>query len=82
MLLCIFLLYYAQCLDGGRETDIGQALDDGSGQRFGCIARIDVAVIVRMQLTFGFQSRQYAVAQQFACLQVKCATAVHRRNNP
>ena len=35
MLLCIFFLYDAQCHDGGRETDIGQALDDGGSQSFG-----------------------------------------------
>lgn len=68
MLLCIFLFNDTQCLDSGGEADIGQALDDGGGHRFGRIARVDVAVIVRVELAFGFQSGQYAIAQQFARL--------------
>ena len=38
---------------------------------------VDVAVIVRMELALGFQCGQYAVAEQLARLQVKCATAVY-----
>ena len=45
MSLGIFLLDDAQCLDSGREADIGQALDDGGGQYLGRVASIDVAVI-------------------------------------
>ena len=44
----IFLFDDAQRLDCGREADVGQALDDGGGQRFGRVAGVDVAVIVRM----------------------------------
>ena len=77
MSLGIFLFYDAQRLDSSRETDVGQALDDGGGQCLGRVASVDVAVIVRMELAFGFQSGQYAIAEQLACLQVKCATAVY-----
>ena len=77
MLLCIFLFDDAQRLDSGREADVGQALDDGGGQCFWRIARVDVAVVMRMKLALGFQGGQYAVAEQLACLQVKCATAVY-----
>ena len=77
MLLCIFLLDDAQCLDSGREADIGQALDDGCSQCFGRVASVDVSVIVRMELALGFQGGQHAVAQQLARLQVECVTAVN-----
>ena len=77
MLLCIFLLDDAQRLDSGWETDVGQALDDGGGQCFGRVAGVDIAVIMRMELAFGFQRGQYAVAQQLSRLQVECATAVY-----
>ena len=46
----IFLLDDAQCFDGGREADVGQALDDGGGQDFGRVAGGDVAVIVGVEL--------------------------------
>ena len=68
MSLGIFLFEDTQRLDSGGEADVGQALDDGSGQRFGRIAGVDVAIIVRMELAFGFQRGQYAVAQQLARL--------------
>ena len=77
MSLGIFLFDDAQRLDSGGEADVWQALDDGGGQRFGRVARVDVAVIVRMELALGFQGGQYAVAQQLARLQVECATAVY-----
>ena len=51
--------------------------DDGGGQCLGRIAGVDVAVIVRMELALGFQCGQYAVAEQLACLQVYCTTAVN-----
>ena len=35
MSLGIFLLYDAQGLDSGRETDVRQALDNGGSQSFG-----------------------------------------------
>ena len=57
--LGVFFLDDAQCLDGGREADVRQALDDGGGQRFGRVAGVDVAVIVRVELAFGFQGSQY-----------------------
>ena len=72
----IFLLDDAQRLDSGGEADVGQALDDGGGQGFGRVAGVDVAVIVRMELAFGFQGGQHTVAEQLACLQVERAPAV------
>lgn len=77
MSLGIFLFDDAQCLYSGGEADVWQALDDGGGQRFGRVAGVDIAVIVRMELALGFQCDQYAVAQQLARLQVECATAVY-----
>lgn len=68
MSLGIFLLDDAQRLDSGGEANVGQALDDGCGQCFWQVAGVDVAVIVRMELALGFQSGQYAVAQQLARL--------------
>ena len=59
----VFFLDDAQRLDCGREADVRQALDDCGGQRFGRVAGVDVAVIVRVELAFGFQGSQYAVAQ-------------------
>lgn len=77
MLLCIFLFDDAQRLDSGGEADVGQTLDNSGGQCFRRVARIDVAVVMRMELAFGFQRGQHAIAQQLARLQVKCATAVY-----
>ena len=74
--LGIFLFNDTQRFDSGGEADVGQALNDGGGQCFGRVAGVDIAVIVRMELAFGFQGGQYAVAQQLARLQVECATAV------
>ena len=71
-----FLFDNTQRLDGGREADVGQALDDGGGQGFGGVAGGDVAVIVGVELTLGFQGGQDAVAEQFAGPQVECSAAV------
>ena len=58
MSLGIFLPDDAQRLDSGGEADVGQALDDGGGQRFGRVAGVDVAAIVRVELALGFQGGQ------------------------
>ena len=66
--LGIFLLDDAQRLYCGWEANVGQALNDGGGQCFGRVARVDVAVVMRVELALGFQRGQYAVAQQLARL--------------
>ena len=65
MSLGIFLPDDAQRLDSGGEADVGQALDDGGGQRFGRVAGVDVAAIVRVELALGFQGGQLKDVHHF-----------------
>ena len=65
MSLGIFLPDDAQRLNSGGEADVGQALDDDGGQRFGRVAGVDVAVIVRVELALGFQGGQLKDVHHF-----------------